>query len=65
MFKRSISIFIILLLYVFHIGVDEIQDEGLEHFYQGAIAFQLIFSNIIWMYNDNNFWKSIVNKIKN
>lgn len=33
-----------------------------EHFFEGAIAFQLILSNIVWMYNDDKLWLSILNK---
>ena len=54
--------FLILLLYALHIGDETIKREYLNHFYEGAIAFQMIFSNIIWMYNDDEFWKSIITK---
>ena len=51
-----------LLVYSYYIGNDVIKDKNLEHFFEGAIAFQMISSNIIWMYNDDKFWKSIITK---
>lgn len=53
--------FATLLIYSLFIGNETIKKENLDHFFEGAIAFQMIFSNIIWMYNDDEFWKSIVN----
>ena len=50
--------FIVLGLYAFYLGDQAIETNKLNHFFEGAIAFQMIFSNIIWMYNDDEFWKS-------
>lgn len=47
---------IVLCLYAFHIGDQVIEDQNIDHFFEGAIAFQMIFSNIIWMYNDDGLW---------
>ena len=53
--------FVVLLLYAFYIGDAYIEENNLNHFFEGAIAFQVMFSNIIWMYNDDEFWKKILN----
>lgn len=50
--------FIVLGVYAFYLGDQAIESNKLNHFFEGAIAFQMIFSNIIWMYNDDEFWKS-------
>jgi len=52
----------ILLVYSYYIGNENIEKYRLEAFFAGTVAFQMISSNIIWMYNDDRFWKSIINK---
>ena len=49
---------IVLCGYAYYLGDQTIETNKLNHFFEGAIAFQMIFSNIIWMYNDDEFWKS-------
>lgn len=53
-------VFLVLLIHAIYVGNETIEKNNLNHFYEGAIAFQMIFSNIIWMYNDDKFWNSIL-----
>lgn len=57
-------IFAILLVHSIYVGDEAIKTNALNHFYEGAIAFQMIFSNIIWMYNDDKFWSTILTNKK-
>jgi hypothetical protein len=60
--------FAVLLTYAIYIGNAEIKQRNLNHFFEGAIAFQMIFSNIIWLYNDDKIWHSLTdsnNKVTN
>lgn len=52
----------ILLAYSYYIGNSNIINDGLEPFFAGTVAFQMISSNIIWTFNDDKFWKSIITK---
>lgn len=52
----------ILLVYSYYIGNENIKTYGLESFFAGTVAFQMISSNIIWMFNDDKFWESIINR---
>ena len=60
--------FIILLAYSYFLGDIKITKYGMDSFFAGAVAFQMISSNIIWMQNDDKLWesiKSMSNKEKN
>jgi len=60
--------FIILLAYSYFLGDIKITKYGLDSFFAGAVAFQMISSNIVWMQNDDKLWesiKSMSNKEKN
>lgn len=60
--------FIVLLVYSCFLGDIKINEYGLGAFFAGAVAFQMISSNIIWMQNDDKLWesiKSMSNKEKN
>jgi|GEM_PF-3876529 len=53
-------IFFILMLYSFYsYQIMNIANNYLDHFFEGAIAFQMMLSNIIWMYNDEEFWEEL------
>lgn len=47
-------IFIILFIYALDLGSQKINDLGIDPFFSGAIAFQMILSNIIWGIIDNS-----------
>ena len=53
-------IFGILFALSHKIGDDTIKENSLDLLFQGAIAFQLLLSNIIWIYNDDKFWKTLI-----
>ena len=53
------GVFIVLLAYSYFLGDTKITDYGLDSFFAGAVAFQMISSNIIWMQNDDKLWESI------
>ena len=43
----------LLFLYASWLGEARIQRDGMDSFFAGAIAFQMMLSNIIWMFADN------------
>lgn len=45
--------FILLTIYAFALGEDEIKRDHMDAFFAGAIAFQMILSNIIWTVTDD------------
>lgn len=51
--------FIVLLVYSCFLGDIKINEYKLDAFFAGAVAFQMISSNIIWMQNDDKLWESI------
>lgn len=53
-------IFGILFALSIKIGDETIKKNSLDLLFQGAIAFQLLLSNIIWIYNDDKFWKTLI-----
>lgn len=43
----------VLLLYACLLGEYRIRSDGMESFFAGAIAFQMMISNIVWLFTDN------------
>lgn len=53
---------LILWLYSIYLGDTVIINDNLESFFSGAIAFQLIVSNIIWSFSDDKFFHKLFKK---
>lgn len=52
--ERPISvIFALLFLYAWGLGEQRIKEEAMSSFFAGAIAFQMMLSNVIWMFMDD------------
>jgi len=54
-----LGVFIVLLVYSYFLGNIKITEYKLDSFFAGAVAFQMISSNIIWMQTDDKLWESI------
>jgi hypothetical protein len=57
-FPIAISFFV-LWIYSIYLGNSNIEIKKLESFFSGAIALQILVSNLIWTYNDDLFFKKL------
>jgi hypothetical protein len=56
--------FVVLSCYSLILGDIKLSTEHMDSFFAGAVAFQMIISNIIWTVNDDAIIEKITNKYK-